>query len=80
MEGTLYFPGEGNGNPLQYSCLDSPMDGEPARQQSMGVTESDTTEQLSLKLYFACWYILFSFNLQHGGMKFLMSSCQYYCI
>ena len=21
------FPGEGNGNPLQYSCLDIPMDG-----------------------------------------------------
>ena len=21
-------PGEGNGNPLQYSCLDNPMDGE----------------------------------------------------
>ena len=21
------FPGEGNGNPLQYSCLESPMDG-----------------------------------------------------
>ena len=22
------FPGEGNGNPLQYSCLEYPMDGE----------------------------------------------------
>ena len=22
------FPGEGNGNPLQYSCLENPMDGE----------------------------------------------------
>ena len=21
------FPGEGNGNPLQYSCLENPMDG-----------------------------------------------------
>jgi len=21
-------PGEGNGNPLQYSCLENPMDGE----------------------------------------------------
>ena len=21
------YPGEGNGNPLQYSCLESPMDG-----------------------------------------------------
>ena len=22
------FPGEGNGNPLHYSCLENPMDGE----------------------------------------------------
>ena len=22
------FPGEGNGNPLQYSCLENPIDGE----------------------------------------------------
>ena len=30
-------PGEGNGNPLQYSCLESPMDREePGRLQSMG--------------------------------------------
>ena len=29
-------PGEGNGNPLQYSCLENPMDEEPGRLQSMG--------------------------------------------
>ena len=29
------FPGEENGNPLQYSCLENPMDGEPGRLQSM---------------------------------------------
>ena len=23
-----FFDGEGNGNPLQYSCLETPMDGE----------------------------------------------------
>ena len=28
--------GEGNGIPLQYSCLENPMDGEPGRLQSMG--------------------------------------------
>ena len=22
-----YFPGEGNGTPVQYSCLENPMDG-----------------------------------------------------
>ena len=26
-EGVLYFVGEGNGTPLQYSCLENPMDG-----------------------------------------------------
>ena len=37
-------PGEGNGNPLQYSCLENPMDTEePGRLQSMGSQESDTT-------------------------------------
>ena len=29
-------PGEGNGNPLQYSCLEKPMDGGACRLQSMG--------------------------------------------
>ena len=29
-------PGEGNGNPLQYSCLENPMDSEPAELQSIG--------------------------------------------
>ena len=28
--------GEGNGIPLQYSCLENPMDGEPGGLQSMG--------------------------------------------
>ena len=28
--------GEGNGNPLQYSCLENPMDGGAGRLQSMG--------------------------------------------
>ena len=32
------FPGEGNGNPLQYSCLETSMDrGEPGGLQSMGL-------------------------------------------
>ena len=28
--------GEGNGTPLQYSCLENPMDGEPGGLQSIG--------------------------------------------
>ena len=30
-------PGEGNGNPLQYSCLENPMEEEPGRLQSKGL-------------------------------------------
>ena len=29
-------PGEGNGNPLQYSCMGNPMDGVPGGLQSLG--------------------------------------------
>ena len=42
-------PGEGNGNPLQYSCLDNSMDRGAWRAYSLwGCKESDTTEQLTL--------------------------------
>ena len=30
------FPGEGNGNPFQYSCLEIPWAKEPGRLQSVG--------------------------------------------
>ena len=36
-------PREGNGNPLQYSCLENPWAEELGRLQSMGSQESDTT-------------------------------------
>ena len=35
-------PGEGNGNPLQYSCLENPMDGGAWRATVHGVKELDT--------------------------------------
>ena len=39
------FPREGNGNPLQYPCLEDSMDEEPGRLYIVhGLTESDTTE------------------------------------
>ena len=37
-------PGEGNGNPLQCSCLENPTDGGAWWAAIYGVTESDTTE------------------------------------
>ena len=35
-------PGEGNGNPLQYSCLENPKNGEPWQATVHGVTKSWT--------------------------------------
>ena len=37
IPGSGRSPGEGNGNPLQYSCLDSPMDRGAGGPQSMGL-------------------------------------------
>ena len=34
--------GEGNGNPLQYSCLENPMDGKAWWAAVLGVTKSQT--------------------------------------
>ena len=44
IPGSGRSPGGGNGNPLQCSCLENPMDGGAWRATVHGVTESDTTE------------------------------------
>ena len=38
------FPGEGNGNPFQYSCLETSWTEEPGGLSPWGHKESDTTE------------------------------------
>ena len=53
ISGLGRFPGEGNGNPLQYSCLENPIDGEACQATVHRVTtESDTTEWLNDNFYY----------------------------
>ena len=44
IPGSGRSPGEGNGNPLQYSCLGNSMGGGAWRATVLGVTESNMTE------------------------------------
>ena len=44
MRGSRRIPGEGNGNPLQCSCLENPRDRGALWATVYGVTELDTTE------------------------------------
>ena len=48
IPGSGRSPGEGNGNPLQYSCLGNPMDKFLAGYSAWGRKESDLTERLTL--------------------------------
>ena len=46
--------GEGNGKPLQYSCLENPPDEEPGGLQSMGSLRVGMTEQLHFHFSLSC--------------------------
>ena len=50
IPGSGRFPGEGNGNPLQYSCLENPMD--RGAWCPWGHKEWDTTERLHFHFHF----------------------------
>ena len=50
IPGSGRSPGERNGNPLQYSCLENPMDRGAWQATVHGVAELDMTEWLTLSL------------------------------
>ena len=50
IPGSRRSPGEGNGNPLQYSCLENPMDRGAWWATVRGVAELHMTEQITLSL------------------------------
>ena len=58
IPGSGRSPGEGNGYPLQYSCLENSMDRGAWQATVHGVRESGMTELLTLSLIYMCIHIV----------------------
>ena len=66
IPGSGVSPGEGNGNPLQYSCLENPMDREAWQTTVHGITKSRTrlSDFTSLHMNYVCLWISISQQLR----------------
>ena len=77
IPGSGRSPGEGNGNPLQYSCLENPMDrGEGGERWATdhGVTKSWTgLSNFTLRMRWASWIAQLVKNLPAMGETLVQS-------
>ena len=78
IPGSGRFPGEGNGNPLQYSCLENSMDG--GTLCIHGVTKSwtrlsDFSYFLSVVTYYPNYLLTWIVFVKKPGYSFLHHSC-----
>ena len=75
IPGSGKFPREGNGNPLQYSCLEIPWTEEPGRLQFMGsqrVGRNCATNTKTLKNSYNCkvfCYVYFTTMKRYGKTR-----------
>ena len=61
IPGSERSPGEGNGNPLQYSCLENPMDGGAWWATVHGITKIRTRlRDFTFKWYLGRWFMIYS--------------------
>ena len=57
IPGSGKYPGDGNDNPLQYSCLKNSIDRGARRVTVHGVTESDTIEHTYTHTHTICKHL-----------------------
>ena len=75
---SLSFIGEGNGNPLQYSWLENPRDGESlVGCRLWGRTESDMTEATQQQQQQQIYFRLFQYLWDREGCSVQLLSCMW---